>query len=119
MHRSKETLIDTVDIFGTPVYLLKDTWETKIINDHPQMAGMEKTVKKALENPDNVYKDSDFDSTHNYYYEHKSIKLKGFGKHLKVSVDKELGRVKSAYTLNKYGNEGEKIYPKGTNENEV
>lgn len=108
--KDPETILETTSKLGYPVYLSKGTWETKIIVDHPQMAGEIKKVKKTLEDPDAIYVDTNFNETHNYYREHGSVRLNPFGKHLKVSVDYQLGRIKSSYTLSKYGNEGSEIY---------
>ena len=105
-------VVETINIFGSPVFLTEDTWQTHIVTEHPCMAGMEKKVKKALETPDVVYKDPDFESTQNYNLKHNSVKLNSFGQYLKVAVDADLGRVKTAYTLEEYKQEGDLIYKK-------
>ena len=47
----------------------------------------EKKVIKTLQNPDAIYIDSEFDTTHNYYRKHGSIRLNSFGKIMKVALE--------------------------------
>jgi hypothetical protein len=108
----KKSVFETIDPLGNPIFLSTSTWENHIIKNHPEMAGEEKQVKKTIEDPDDIFEDSNFSTTCNYYRKQEGTRLNLFGDYVKVSVDSVIGRIKTAYTLSNYGNEGKQKYTK-------
>lgn len=48
------TVFKTVDLWANSVHCTETNWNTHIIAEHPDMAGREADVQKAIEDPDRV-----------------------------------------------------------------
>ena len=106
-----ELIIDTIDPLSNCIFLTKETWERHICARHPYMVSELKKVKDCIETPDEIRIDKDYTSTHNYYKKHGD---KVFPDHLSitiVSVDKDIGRVKSALLTNNIQQKDKKYWP--------
>lgn len=104
-------IFETNDPLGRIVSLSQATWDEHIVPHHPEMAGEQKKLKKSIEKPDYITRDSTFAETQNYYYTHNSIRLPA--KYIQVCVDfGSGGTVKTAYTVNDVDNTETIIYRK-------
>ena len=100
MNSSKENeyIFETVDPLSNYIYLTSERWNEHIVIKHVEMYGEEDIVQKTIENPDAIYPDKDFPTTHNYFLKHEDLILNTYGSHVKVIVNRELqGQVISAY----------------------
>jgi hypothetical protein len=48
------TVFETVDLWANAVHCTQSNWDSHIIQEHPDMAGREADVQKAIEDPDRV-----------------------------------------------------------------
>lgn len=106
-----ELVIDTYDPLNNRIFLTRKTWEEKILPSHSEMYGELDKVRKCIEKPDEIRIDKDHTSTHGYYKKHGD---KVFPDHLSitiVSVDKDIGRVKSALLTNNIQQKDKKYWP--------
>jgi len=102
----------TTDPLGQIVYLTPERLK-HIEKGHIEMIGEEGTIKKTVMEPESIYKDKDFNSTHTYYAKHSNPTLEPKGQYLKVVVDRELqGQVITSYPTIKNRESTEAIYIK-------
>lgn len=105
-------IFETTDPMQNVIYLTTDRFE-HITYGHPEMHGEENNIKLAVEDPDNVYKDKDFDTTFCYFKQHNSVILRTYGTNIKVVVDRNLqGQIKTAYVTNSNKEKTENVYKK-------
>lgn len=59
--------LDVEDYSGQRVTLASEVWDNHIQHEHPEVAGRLEEATEALKNPDIVYEDQEFPTTHLYY----------------------------------------------------
>jgi hypothetical protein len=99
---NKKEVFCTSDPLNNIVFMTEAVWVDHVLTKHSDLTNKEHLVKKAVEDPDKIYKDVDFDGTFNYYYTHGDSTINTYTPMIKVSVDRESGgRVKTAYPIDK------------------
>lgn len=109
-HSKSEYVIDTVDPSGKLIYLTSITWR-KITEGHFYMLGELHKVKDAVENPDEIKIDKDRISTHNYYKAHGDVAFPPQHKFIRVCVDIDMGKIKSAHMTHSVHRKDKKYWP--------
>jgi hypothetical protein len=118
MSEKHKIIFETTDPMQNVIYLTSDRFE-HITDGHPEMFGEENNIKLAVEDPDSVYKDKDFDTTFCYFKQHNSVILRTYGTNIKVVVDRNLqGQIKTAYVTNSNKEKTENIYKKPKDSNQ-
>ena len=108
MSEKNKIIFETTDPMQNVICLTSDRFEY-ITHGHPEMYGEEKNIKLAVEDPDSVYRDKDFDTTFCYFKQHNSVILRTYGTNIKTT-----------YLTNSNKEKTENIYkkpkdPKGKN----
>ena len=106
-------IFETADPLNRYIYLTSERWDDHITSRHPEMLGEEKLVKQAVEEPDAIYPDEDFEGTHNYYFEHDDPILSAYGSKVKVVVYNDpAGQINTAFFTQRVKEKTVPIYVK-------
>jgi hypothetical protein len=112
MPKENKDIFETTDPLGNVIYLTNERFY-HITLGHPELHGEEKSIKLTVEDPDNVYRDKEYDTTFCYYRQHDNVILRSYGTNIKVVVDRNLqGQIKTAYVTNSNKERTENFYKK-------
>ena len=108
-----ECVFETADPLYNIIYLTRESWEDHIQIEHPELISVVSLIQVAVEEPDAIYPDPNYSTTHNYYYQHGDIFLNTYGRNLKVVVNRDLqGQIITAYCTPRRGEKTSPIYIK-------